>query len=87
MTDEEKIKAYNAARNAMLLRGDPQELIDFQIAHGLEPASSLAVAEIMVHKCRTAVLDLPPEVRKASWQWLMERGYSTFDDGDFSSHA
>lgn len=34
--------------------------------------------EIMYHKCRTAVLSLPDEVRKASHSWLIERGYSSW---------
>lgn len=81
---DEDVKAYNAKRDAMLLKGDPQALIDFQIANSLPVASCIEVAEITLHKTRTGVATLPREVRRASWRWLTERGYSTWDDGDLA---
>lgn len=81
---DDKIQTYNAKRDAMLLKGDPQALIDFQIENGLQHASSIEVAEITLHKTRTGIVTLPREVRRASWVWLTERGYSTWDDGDLA---
>lgn len=80
-----KIESYNRERDAMLMTGDPQALIDFQTAHGLQVASSIKVAEVTLHKTRTGVVTLPLEVRRVSWLWLKQRGYSTWDDGDLAT--
>lgn len=82
-----EIDAYNSERNAMLLKGSPQALIDFQKAHGLPVASCIEVAEITLHKTRTGVATLPREARRASWLWLTQRGYGTWDDGDLATET
>lgn len=78
------INAYIEKRDAMLLKGDPRGLINFQIEHGLPVASCIEAAEITLHKMRTGCKSLPWEPRRASWLWLTERGYSTWDDGDLA---
>ena len=40
------------------------------------------VAELAMHKARTAAKGLPKEKRRVSRIWLETRGYSGFDDGD-----
>lgn len=84
MTPEQhkEIEAYNERRNAILIKGNLNE-VEALLAEnsGMKP-SSREVTEIMLHKCRTAVLKLPIELRKASKQWLAERGMKSLDDGD-----
>jgi hypothetical protein len=44
-----------------------------------------AVAEIALHKARTAAKNLPMFARVLSKQWLEERGYTSLDDGDVNT--
>ena len=40
------------------------------------------VAELAMHKARTAAKGLPKEERRVSRIWLETRGYENLDDGD-----
>jgi hypothetical protein len=77
-----EIERYNRKRNAMLMQRDPDALIVFMRKHRLPVPSSRAAAELTMHKSITSVVSLPLEVRKASKQWLTERGYHSLDDGE-----
>jgi hypothetical protein len=72
--------AYCNERDTALMTG-VDALIAFVRKHGKEFPSP-HVAEIALHQMRTAVLSLPPEMRAASYRWLVERGYETLDDGE-----
>ena len=66
----------------MLLKGDPQEVINFLEVHGGWVPSSLEVAEVIMHKTITAAVDLPMDYRRKSKHWLTVHGYYSLDDGD-----
>lgn len=78
----EKIRAYNAARDAMLAERDVDRLIAFHREHGLPVPPTREFAEVILHKTITAAEKLPYDLRMASARWLRERGYRTLDDGD-----
>lgn len=42
--------------------------------------SSLLVAEMTMHKLRTAINDIPMEMKLASDKWLRDRGYESWMD-------
>lgn len=79
-----EIKAFNAERDEMLLACDVDRMIAFHTKWnpGIRPFSTREVAEITLHKARTAAASLPIEARRLSKQWLTERGYPSMDDGD-----
>lgn len=77
-----EIKAYNRARNEMLLKCDIDALLEFHKFHKLPVPSSRAMAEVTLHKTRTAVASLPMEERRKSKKWLLQRGFHALDDGD-----
>jgi hypothetical protein len=79
----DEIEKFNAERDAILLKGDLDDVLAF--VRRQEPdyvPMNRHVLEIMLHKSRTAVASLPMEVRAASKRWLIERGYQPYDDGD-----
>lgn len=76
------MKTFIKERNAALERGDVKEVIALMAKHGLPTPSSLAVAEAMMHKVRTAVPALPMPLRLESKRWLTARGLHSLDDGD-----
>lgn len=80
----EEIKAFNDKRDAVLLKGDLDEVeaLSSENTNGKMKPTSREVTEIMLHKCRTAVKSLPIELRQASKKWLLDRGMKFFDDGD-----
>lgn len=82
----EAIAAFVKERNEVLLSGDIDRLLAFHAKHnpGSMTFSSREVAEVAMHKARTACVGLPIEARLASNRWLRERGYSTFDDGNLN---
>lgn len=83
MTDDAaEIAAYVAARNEMLMKNSVDALITFNRKHGNPEFSSRASAEVTMHKLRTAAATLPREVRQYSYRWLIERGFTSLDDGD-----
>lgn len=81
MSREQEIADYVAERNAILESGDVGRLIEFSREHLPAPFSSRYVAEIALHKMRTAVTTLPLALRRESYRWLKERGIETYDDG------
>lgn len=76
------IRDYCRERDAMLLKGDPKALIDFHIKYGLPTTRDEKVAEIELHKCRTAIESMPMAVRSQSKRWLLRHGYQSLDDGE-----
>jgi hypothetical protein len=82
----DEIAKFNAERNAMLLKGDLDELLAFVRREKPDYVpTDRHVLEILLHKSRTGVASLPIEVRAASKCWLIERGYRPWDDGDVGS--
>ena len=79
----DEIAKFTAERDAMLLKGDLDEVLAFvRRDHPDYVPMNRHVLEVMLHKSRTAVHSLPMEVRTASKRWLIERGYQPWDDGD-----
>jgi hypothetical protein len=81
----QKIADYVAARNAVLLTGDVDAVIAFYLKHNNPDAlkfDNREAAEIAMHKARTAAVGLPMKARRLSKTWLIERGYTPWDDGD-----
>ncbi|HEX3412848.1 MAG TPA: hypothetical protein VHT00_14105 [Stellaceae bacterium] len=76
------VKRYIEDRNEMLLQRDPDALIAFMKRHKLPRPRSRAAAELTLHKTITSAVSLPDDVRRASKQWLTERGYHSLDDGE-----
>ena len=81
---EIKIKAFVKERDEMLLANDIDKMLEFHKKHNphTPPPSSREIAEIGLHKARTAAMSLPIEERKKSKDWLTVRGYNSLDDGD-----
>lgn len=89
---EAEVKEFVAERNAMLERGDLTELRAFMEKWNPEmPPLSSEVAEVTLHKSRTAALGLPEDMRRKSNRWLFDRGYESFDpslgDHDWFGYA
>lgn len=70
----------------MLIAGDIDRMMEFDAKHnpGVRSFASHEVAEIALHKARTAAKSLPIELRLESKRWLSDRSYSSFDDGDLT---
>jgi len=81
---EEQIKAFVKERDEMLLTNDIDKMLEFHKKHNphIPPPSSREVAEISLHKARTAARSLPIEERRKSKYWLTARGYNSLDEGD-----
>jgi hypothetical protein len=81
---EDKIEAFIAERDEMLLANDIDRMIEFHKKHNpYRPNfANREVAEIALHKARTGAKSLPVEERKKSKAWLTDRGYQSMDDGD-----
>lgn len=82
---EKELVGFLAERDAMLLACDVDRAIAFwrKWSPEYEPSSRF-VAEIAIHKARTAVKTLPLDARRESKRWLLERGFESADDGDVS---
>jgi hypothetical protein len=83
MNSIEKDPAIAAAireRDAALLAGI-EALIALARKRG-KPFPNRDMAEVTLHKARTAATSLPLELRRASKQWLSARGYHSLDDGE-----
>ena len=85
MSTDEQIAAYNAERDAVLASDDLGRFIAFSEKNLQQPFSSREVAEIAMHKMRTAVPAVPRMLRVTSYRWLTERGMKTWDDGDLAA--
>lgn len=82
MQDDE-IEAFVKERNEVLLSGNVDRVMSFHLKYNPDiPFPNREVAEIAMHKGRTAALGLPIEARLESKRWLSERGYSSMDDGN-----
>lgn len=79
-----EVKAFVAERDAMLMKCDVDEMLAFHAKHNpdVPPPTTREVAEITLHKARTAAKSLPIDARRLSKKWLSERGYKSHDDGD-----
>ena len=89
MTISEQAKAEIAAfvkeRNEVLLSGDVDRVISFHEKHN--PGVSFPtreIAEMAMHKARTAVKTLPFAERLKSKRWLRDHGSASFDDGELT---
>lgn len=78
------IKAFVKERDEMLMAGDIDRCIAFHEKHnpGIRAFPNRLVAEISLHKARTAAKTLPVSFRSESKKWLTDRGYASWDDGD-----
>jgi hypothetical protein len=82
---DEKIKAFVKERDDVLMSGDVDRCIAFHKKHNpARPFPSRDVAEVSMHKARTATRSLPMSYRLASRKWLSERGYTSLDDGELT---
>lgn len=81
---EAEIKAFVKERDEMLMAGDIDRCIAFHEKHnpGIRAFPSREVAEISLHKARTAAKSLPFVFRIESKIWLSKRGYTSMDDGE-----
>jgi hypothetical protein len=75
VTDD--IKAYCEARDKAVMDG-PDALMRFAEQQG-HPFPNREMAEVTMHKMRTAITSLSEEVRTSSKTWLRERGYHSLD--------
>jgi hypothetical protein len=86
--NEEAVKAFVKERDEVLLRADLDEVIAFQRKHDPDIESLRTMPRLYqeagMHKAITAVKTLPREHRMKSKRWLVERGYSSFDDRDLN---
>jgi hypothetical protein len=88
MTDslvDAEIRVFVKERDEMLLACDIDRCIAFHTKYnpGIK-FPSREIAEVAMHKARTAVVTLPKEERQKSKAWLKQHGMDTmpFDDGD-----
>lgn len=82
-----EIAAFIKERDEILMSCDVDRVIAFHAKYnpGSQAFSSREVAEIALHKARTACLSLPMEARLASKRWLQDQNYSSLDDGDLTN--
>ena len=78
------MSAFVAERDAMLLKGDVDEMLAFYAKWNptMPRPSSREVAERMLHKARTAVTSLPIAERQKSEAWLAAHGSSSWSDAN-----
>ena len=73
---------FVAERNAILARGDIDDVARLFLRHNPGALPSREIIEIGMHKARTGAVGLPMADRLASHQWLVDRGYSSWLDGE-----
>lgn len=71
----ENIKEFLAGRNKAV-SGSFDDFMKYSNEQGVS-FSRPEVAEIAYHKCRTAIRTLSTEMRQASHEWLVTRGYES----------
>lgn len=77
------IDKFLKERDEALISGDITKVMAFHNLYNPErPLTDPKMAEIVLHKSRTACLSIPMGLRKKSKAWLMENGYQSMDDGD-----
>jgi hypothetical protein len=74
MITDAEFEFWKAERNKAI-GGTLNEFTAYAIKHGQIP-SDPEIYEISYHKCRTALMSLPIEIRQASKDWLNQRGYT-----------
>ena len=84
MTQDEKTKHYVNELGQVLLTKDDNKLKAHMRKWNINIPKSDMIFQIMKHKAITGRIDLPIELRKKSKQWLTERSYMSFDDGELS---
>lgn len=84
---EDEIRAFVRERDEMLLACDVDEAMAFHAKWNPGYTQRREIAEIGLHKARTAALSLPMEERVKSYRWLTERGYGSLDGGDVKAEA
>jgi hypothetical protein len=77
-----EIAAFVAERDEVLLSLDKQRILDFWAKYDVPEPSSEHAFWGAVHKARTGNRNLPMDARSESKRWLLERGMTSFDDGD-----
>ena len=75
MTNEE-FKQWKTERD-VAFAGSLEEFTAYAVKMGQIP-SDPAIYEVMYHKCRTAAVSLPMDIRLKSNQWLLDHGYTSF---------
>jgi hypothetical protein len=86
MAEDWETAAYNKRRDEVLAQDNLPAFIVFAAAHGTR-FSNQHVAEIAMHKARTAIPTLPAELRTRSKKWLLAQGYEAWGDGDVAGLA
>ncbi len=77
------IQQFVEERNEALLSRDFRKVQAFHEKWNPDlPRIPDMVAELAMHKARTAAMVWPKEERRVSRIWLKIRGYDSFDDGD-----
>lgn len=76
------LEEFARERDAAFLSLDRAQIEAFAAKYGIALSRHDEVFWASVHKGRTAAKHLPTEARAESKRWLLERGYSSFDDGD-----
>lgn len=77
MMCDEEFQEWKTNRDKAIM-GTLEEFITYAIVMG-QVASDPTVYEIMYHKCRTAVMSLPIEIRQTSKDWLIAHNYKSLD--------
>lgn len=86
--DKTEIAAFVKERDEMLMALDIDRMFAFHAKYNPgRQFSNRQVAEISLHKARTAAKSLPMFARALSKRWLEERGYTSMDDGDIETKA
>jgi len=72
------VEEYNQERDAILLMDNLAVFIDWALSKG-QTFSNDMVAEIARKKMITACIKLPKELRDEAKQWLLWRGYESWE--------
>ena len=81
----ELLEQFREERDRMLMHGTVPAYVAFAKKWGLPLPSNEIICMAAIHKGRTAIPSLPIKARRESWAWLVERGFSTWDDGDIAA--
>lgn len=65
-------------RRAALLSLDMDKVREFMQKYGETPPADDDLLLVATHKARESMTDIPSDERKASRDWLAERGYKTY---------
>ena len=77
------LEQFKIDQRKALLSLDEAKIRDFARKYGARlPVGSGVAFWGAVHKARTAITSLPIEERRKSKQWLLDNGFTSWDDGD-----